>query len=205
VNGRDGEELLTQAIAGDHDALAALLERYDRQIRRGLRIGRKWAGVVEPDDVMQVTYVEVFLRVGRSRPESVSAFVNGVARIARQNLIDAVRREARQKRPPAERRLGLPLDDSYTALYETLCPTSSTPSRVAARSELKRLIDEAISQLPPDYATAVRLYDIEGWPAHEVARLMGRREGAVCMLRARARDRLRELLGSPSQFFSDGK
>ena len=52
-------------------------------------------------------------------------------------------------------------------------------------------------------ATVVRLYDIEGRSGPEVATTMGRSRGAVVMLRARAHDRLAELLGSGSKFFSD--
>ena len=49
----------------------------------------------------------------------------------------------------------------------------------------------------------IRLYDLEGRPIAEVAAEMGRSSGAVHMLRARAHDRLRELLGPESAFFTN--
>ena len=49
----------------------------------------------------------------------------------------------------------------------------------------------------------MRLYDLECQPPQQVAEALGRSVGAVHMLRARAHDRLRELLGSASKFFSD--
>ncbi len=59
-----------------------------------------------------------------------------------------------------------------------------------------------LAKLPPDYATVIRLYDLQGKPIAEVAADLGRSEGAVYMLRARTHDRLRELLPGESKFFS---
>ena len=93
-------------------------------------------------------------------------------------------------------------DDSYVALVELLGATMTTPSIVAARSVLQSALDQALNTLPADYAKVVRLYDLEGRDAKEVAQLMGKSPGAVYMLLARAHDRLRDALGSGSQFFS---
>jgi len=48
----------------------------------------------------------------------------------------------------------------------------------------------------------VRLYDLEELPAAEIAQRMGRSAGAIHMLKARAHDRLVDILGSSSSFFS---
>ena len=56
------------------------------------------------------------------------------------------------------------------------------------------MLKAAIDQLPKDYRRVVQLYDLDGLAAAEVARQMDRSDGAVYMLRARAVDRLRELL-----------
>jgi len=57
--------------------------------------------------------------------------------------------------------------------------------------------------LPPDYEKVVRLYDLQCKSAVEVAAELGRSEGAVYMLRARAHERLKQELGSSSQFFPE--
>jgi RNA polymerase sigma factor (sigma-70 family) len=79
-----------------------------------------------------------------------------------------------------------------------------TPSHLAADDESRRALADALAKLPAPYAEVVRLHDLEGRPATEIAALLKRSPGAVYMLRARAMDRLRELLGSASRFFSDG-
>ncbi len=78
----------------------------------------------------------------------------------------------------------------------------TNPGQGAARGELKDIIESTLQQLPADYEQAVRLYDMEGKPIAEVAQALERSNAAVHMLRARAHDRLKELLGESTNFFS---
>src|SRR5262249_11476311 len=93
-------------------------------------------------------------------------------------------------------------DASVVALLETIGMSSATPSRVAAQGEMRSALDVAFSQMPEDYATAIRKYDLDGLSIGEVATAMKRSAAAVHMLRARGHERLKEVLGSGSQFFS---
>src|SRR5690606_26729835 len=60
------EQLVLQAVAGDERALCALLERHGPIVRDALQRAyhRRLKGEVELDDIMQVTYLEAFLRIG---------------------------------------------------------------------------------------------------------------------------------------------
>jgi len=199
----DAESLLRQATAGDADALAALLGRHGPEVSRRLRIDRQWRGQLEAEDVMQVTYLEAFHQIGRFEPSRGASFEAWLLQIARHNLLDAVRGLGRKKQPPARRRVHANAADSTTGLLELLGATTTTPSRVAGRAESASILEAAIARLPADYATVVRLYDLEGRPIEEVSAAMRRSTGAVHMLRARAHDALRERLGTESNFFSD--
>lgn len=199
------DRLLAEATSGDVDALSTLLKRHGPEARRGLIISECWRPMIEADDVMQVTYVEAFIRIGQFTPEGPGSFVAWLRQIAQNNIRDAIRELERDKRPPVDKRIDPPRgDDSFVELYDLLGATTTTPSRDAARQEIKKILESAIAGLPPDYATAVRLHDLEGKTDTEVATAMGRSRGAVFMLRARAHDRLRERLGSASRFFSGG-
>ncbi len=197
------DELIARSVGGDNDALAELLERYDGLVRRGLRIARKWRAVLDLDDVMQVTYLEAFGRIGRFTPAGSAAFLKWLTRIAENNLRDAARGLGRAKRPPPEGRVVPTGVDDPAGVLTYLVETCSTPSRFARRGESKRILEEAIGRLPQDYQTVIQRYDMQGQSAAEVAAAMGRTQGAVYMLRARAHDQLREILGSESRFFSD--
>jgi len=197
------DPLVTRAVQGDSDALSELLETHGPQIEQGLKIGRPWRSALDPGDVMQVTYLEAFMQIGNFRPEQSDSFAAWLRRIAENNLRDAIRGLERQKQPPPQRRIQ-PADssDSFVGLYEQLAATSTTPSRVAAKHDIQRLLAAAIDRLPQDYAKTIRLYDIEGQSITEVSSAIGRSAGAVHMLRARAHERLGELLGTASAWFS---
>ena len=58
-------QLVRRAAAGDVDALTELLEFVGPRVRDRLRIGPLWRSSLDADDVMQTTYLEVFLRIGQ--------------------------------------------------------------------------------------------------------------------------------------------
>lgn len=201
------EELLVKAVAGDTDALSDLLGSVGPQVEAGLdgKIAKHNQAAFDPADVMQVTYLEAFLRFSRFEPTgSVGSFVRWLERIAQNNLLDAVRALDREKRPPRRKKLTrVQQDGTYVTLLGNLTGTTGTPSRQVAQSEAKQLLERALAKLPRDYERVVRELDLEEHSPGEVAESLGRSKGAVHMLRARAHERLQELLGSPSQFFTD--
>jgi RNA polymerase sigma factor (sigma-70 family) len=197
--------LLQQAVEGDVVALRSLLERFGGDVRKRIegRIESRWRSVLDADDVMQVAYLEAFLHIDQLTSRDIASFVSWLSRIAENALRDATRSLARQKRPNPARRVIIPAGaDSYAGLLDCLGVTSATPSREASRSDASALLNAAIARLPDDYQAVVRFYDLEGRPVADVAAAMGRSQGAVHMLRARAHDRLRFELGNASQFFS---
>jgi RNA polymerase sigma-70 factor (ECF subfamily) len=196
-------EKMVAARNGDEDALAELLEQFGPIVRRELQIAPKWQPVLDLDDVMQITYMEAYLRIRDFDEDKPALFLAWLRKIARNNLIDAVRGLERGKRPQPEQRLREPVaDESYVALLDIVGVTTTTPSRIAAASEVRRMIQKGLKALPADYAEVIRLFDLEGLSGPEVGERMGRSRGAAFMLLARARQRLAEMLGSESQFFS---
>ena len=189
------DECVQRAIRGDNDALETLLRDVAPQVhaRIAVRIRPIWQSVLDAEDILQVTYLEVFLRVRNFEPRGDGAFLAWVTRIAENNLLDAIRALKRAKRPPIERRVR-PTDDVSVVLYEQVMRTSSTASRHLARNEALHALEQGLQNLPADYAQVVRRYHLDGVPVGEVAKELKRSEGAVYMLLARALDRLRELL-----------
>jgi RNA polymerase sigma-70 factor (subfamily 1) len=193
------------AVAGNGKALTALLHQYGPLVRRRLHISPVWRAALDAADVMQVTYLEAFLRIKQLQARTTEGFVAWLTRLAQNNLHDAIKALERQKRPNPGRRLQRTLrEESSASLLDALGATMQTPSRSAARHEVERTLEAALAQLPPLYAQVVRLHDLEGRPVVAVAAALGRSPGAVYMLRARALEHLQELLGSESRFFSSG-
>lgn len=59
---------------------------------------------------------------------------------------------------------------------------------------------EAVKRLPPDYRETVHLYYQEGYSTGEIARIVGRKESAVRSRLARAREKLKAILGEEYDF-----
>lgn len=200
----DLQDHVKRAVAGDHESLTTLLEQFGPPVRAKLTIARKWSDVLDPDDVMQVTYMEAFLRIAQFDPGRAEVFEAWLTRIAENNLRDAIKSLSALKRPPPGRRMHAGAGDASTQqlLINLADPTGATASSCVATSEGERLLLAAIDDLPADYREVVKMCDIEGRSAREAGAALGRTTGAVHMLRTRAHDRLRELLGSPSRFLS---
>lgn len=201
----DEAELVSRAVEGDRDALSQLLCAHGPAVERGLRIDSQWQSVLDTADVMQVTYLEAFSSIDTFNPDEAGAFKAWLAQIANNNLLDATRALGRKKRPqPRDRVIPKSDEDSLVGLYLALGVTSTTPSRQVGAKEIGLLIESAVDRLPADYGQVIRLYDLEEKPIGEVAEMMRRSAGAVHMLRVRAHDHLRRMLGSASVFFSSG-
>ncbi len=203
----DEDALAARAVGGDEESLCELLRAFGPLVRDRLKgkIGQPWRSSLDEDDVMQVTYLEAFLLVGNFRYRGAGSFMAWLGQVAENNLRDALRGLQAAKRPNPRNRVQVSgvNQESFVALVEMLGSASTTPSRVAAADESVRLLEHALGTLPPDYERVVRMYDLEGLSAQEVGEQLGRSSGAIYMLRARAHERLKKLLGSESRFFSD--
>ena len=193
------DTLLPRAVAGDRQALASLLEDLTPGVRAALRAELKpaWRVQIDLDDLLQVTYLEAFLRIGHFNPEA-GTFHAWLVQIGRNNLRDAIKELSRAKRPNPHDRLPEAQTDSCVALLDVLSASTTRPDLRAARAEMVGLMKSALRTLPGSYQRVVEMFDLQGQPAEQIASALGRSPGAVYMLRARAHDRLREVLGFSS-------
>src|SRR5262245_36824902 len=82
---------LKNAVAGDTHALSMLLRQHGPTVQNRLRIAAQWRTVLEPEDVMQVTYLEAFLQIRRFDLSRGTTFEGWLEHVAQNNLRDAVR------------------------------------------------------------------------------------------------------------------
>ena len=153
---------------------------------------------------MQQTYADAFQGIPRFAPLGDGAFRAWLASLAQCNLRDAVKMLEAERRGGARRRIGsVAADDSHLNLLDVLSSSGTSPTGHVNRGEVLQAVQRAVKTLPDTYQTVVRMYDLEGHNASDVAQTLGRSPGAVYMLRARALDRLRATLGHEGNFFTD--
>ena len=190
---RELDALLDRARGGDREALLALLEACGPRVRG--RIAPKITGYLRPfldeDAVMQVTYLEVVTRFETFTNGDASGFLSWMSRLAENNLIDAVRMIEADKRPNPRNRVETAGrigggGEAMQSLIDMIGVTVTSPSSAAAGDEIKTALAAVLARLPSEYATVIKLYDLQGRTAAELAAELDRSEGAVHMLRARA-------------------
>lgn len=196
------DQLLLRARADDRDALEHLLLKHGPPIRDRLGINPKWRSVLEPNDVMQVTYFEAFLQISHFKGDA-GAFPGWLRRIAENNLRDAIQSLERDKRPqPGDRVTAPPDENDFAWLYDLMTGGSATPSWHAMDKELRQLLEVEIDALPRDWGNVIRWIFLDGLGVSDVAERMNKTTGAVHLMRIRAVARLRKRLGSDSRFMS---
>src|SRR5262249_2942348 len=149
-------ETFAKATAGNVDAITSLLRTYGPAVRRRLVIGPQWQAALDVEDVMQVTYLEAFLRIAQLRALGETSFVAWLTRIAENNLRDAIKELERDKRPDPRRRVEpRSPEDSFVALSEIVISSGVTASRFASARETRSALEAAVARLPEIYRNVV--------------------------------------------------
>ena len=197
--------LLHRAVQGDKEALVLLLRQYGPAARKAIagRIPARWRSVLSEDDVLQQTYADAARTIQEFSSPEERAFGAWLAQTAKRNLLDALKSLRTEKRGGDRQRIR-PQDsgESYVALSQIIVGRTTTPSRKLIHKEAETALRRAILKLPEDYARVVELYDLQGLPVREVATTLWRSPGAVFMLRARAHQRLAQMMGTASQYLT---
>ena len=186
---------VARAVEGDLDELEHLLRALEPELRSSLSIDSRWNRSFDRDDVLQVSYLEAYLRIRTLRTPTVAGLKGWLWRIAENNLKDAIRGLERGKRPDAKHRLTRgPEGESARTLLAAMTGNDPTAGgQVSGKEDVERMRD-AIDRLPASYRRIIDEVDLAERTIAEVAADWDKSVGALHMLRSRAHDRLRELL-----------
>ena len=103
--------LLEKARQGSQKELGALLNRHGPPLRKLIDINKKWQSVLEPDDIMQATYLDAAMDIQQFRGNH-EQFADWLWSISKNNLYDAISELERHKRPQPDKRVQSPNKES---------------------------------------------------------------------------------------------
>ena len=195
-------ELISQARAGDTEALNLLINEYRPYLCELAR--HQMDSVVntrvDASDIVQQTCTEMYRDFALFRGTSEAELVGWVKRILKNNVVNTYRDNVHAKKRSlcAERRIDNK-DDSYRALGDRIAGSTSTPSAKAVRRETSERIEALLSQLPDDQQEAVRRRHLEGWSLEELASHFDRSQTAVAGLLKRGMRKLRQLMADEQE------
>ncbi|MEO6808313.1 MAG: sigma-70 family RNA polymerase sigma factor [Isosphaeraceae bacterium] len=169
--------LVEQARAGEDDAFAALVLRYERKLIRVL------VRLVHDEelarDLAQETFWKVYNRLDRF--DTSRRFGPWLFRVGVNLSLDQLRR---REGPTATS-----IDRTQTESQRAIDPADPDPR---LREELAQEVRFILDRLPLPYRTILVLRDLEGFSSAEVAAIVGRREATVRWRLAKARDLFRQ-------------
>ena len=181
-------ELVQRARIGDGAAFRTIIQRNNRRLFRIARSILK--NDSEAEDVVQEVYVRAFEHLSEFRGES--ALATWLARIA----INEAQGRLRRQRPTVDLDL---LDTGGDSMSQVIpfplnLNSNSDPERMAAQREVRRLMEQAIDDLPDAFRVVFVMRIVEGMSIEETASFLGLREETVKTRVHRARHLLRQAL-----------
>ena len=171
------EEIVARVLKGETELFEVLVRRHNQRVYRGaLAILRNGA---EAEDVMQDAYVRAFKNLAQFRGEA--KFSTWLTRIAVNEALGRVRGNARWT------------DIEEVEMREGI-PPGKSPEHVAAASEVRTLLEQAVDRLSDQQRAVFVLRDVEEMTTAETAASLGLTQDNVKISLHRARRQLRRFL-----------
>jgi RNA polymerase sigma-70 factor (ECF subfamily) len=168
-------EMVKRCVEGDMSAWRALYDRHFPDVERLVAS----LGILdaEADDICQEIFVIIYRNLARFRGEA--RLSTWIYRLATREAIRFARR----------RRLLRGLSELFARDRREAMPSDWSESEAGRRHYLRQLLD----RLPPERRLALVLYEIEGLPVSEIARISDCAENTVWTRLHRARTELEKV------------
>lgn len=185
----DDAALVACVLAGERDAFRQIMQRCNQRMFRVVR------GVIrneaEAEDVVQEAYVHGYEKLASFRGEA--SLATWLTRIALNEAYGRLRR----------RRDSVDIDDidlsASVAAQLIAFPghvLGDDPAEEAARTQMRRLLEQAVDALPEAFRLVYLLRDVEGCSVEETALALALRPETVKTRLHRARRQLRDALAN---------
>ena len=176
--------IIEKAKAGDEAAMGELFRQFASPLLRYLK-GRR---VIDPEDIASETWLSIIGSLSKFQGDG-GDFRAWIFSTARRRVIDSARRAS--VRPKLEQ---IGEVESASAPNDP----SVTPG---AGSEADQAVSELVDCLTDEQRDVVLLRVLGGFSAAEVAKIVGRSEGAIRVIQHRAIKKMAENISNPNVTF----
>jgi RNA polymerase sigma factor (sigma-70 family) len=164
-------ELIARTQAGEAAAFDELIVKYSPRLY-GL-VYHMTSNHEDTHDMMQDVWSKAYRSIGAFRGQS--AFYTWIHSIAVNMTINFLKKRGR--------RAHMSLDDVDSGIHHDKdfveLAAASTPVREANLSELQKRLNEAMQRLSEEHRAVVTMFDIQGMPHAEIAKILKISEGTV--------------------------
>jgi RNA polymerase sigma-70 factor (ECF subfamily) len=184
--GFDESVLVAQAKAGDQNAFTELVNRYERKIYRLAK--NITQNDEDAEDVLQDAFLKAYTHLDNFKGDS--KFYTWIVRIAVNEALMRLRKRKTDRTVPLDE----PVELGEETVQREIAVWEDNPEQRYSQEEWRRILDEAVDSLKPDFRTVFVLRDIEELSTEETAETLGISVPAVKSRLLRARLALREKL-----------
>jgi RNA polymerase sigma-70 factor (ECF subfamily) len=184
--GFDESALVAQAKAGDQAAFTELVNRYERKIYRLAK--NITQNDEDAEDVLQDAFLKAYTHLDNFKGDS--KFYTWIVRIAVNEALMRLRKRKADRSVPLDE----PVELGEETVQREIAVWEDNPEQQYSQEEWRRILDEAVDSLKPDFRTVFVLRDIEELSTEETAETLGISVPAVKSRLLRARLALREKL-----------
>ena len=167
----DDEVLVRRTQSGDTAAFDALWQKYSARIYS--LIYNMTSNHEDANDLLLEVFAKAYRSISGFRGRS--SFYTWIHAIAVNMTINFVKKRGR--------RFQMSLDDLDSSVHNDKefieLTASNTPTREVDLSELQQRLNEAMMKLSLEHRTVVTMFDIQGMPHAEIARILGVPEATV--------------------------
>jgi RNA polymerase sigma-70 factor, ECF subfamily len=184
--GFDEAPLVARAKAGDTAAFSELVSKYEKKIYRlAKNITRHDE---DAEDVLQDAFLKAYEHLDRF--EGNSKFYTWLVRIAVNEALMKLRKRKTDRTVPLDE----PVDLGEDTMQREIAVWDGNPEQQYSGEEMKKILEDALDTLKPDFRTVFTLRDIEELSTEETAEALDISVAAVKSRLLRARLALREKL-----------
>jgi RNA polymerase sigma-70 factor (ECF subfamily) len=187
--GDEGNEedlaLMAKVARGDEDAFAKIVKKHQHAVLG--TVAKMTNQSPDTEDIAQQVFIRLWKSAERYKP--TAKFTTFLFTITKNLVFNATRKKSGKNEYSFDA-----LEGKWRQSIEDK-RSDSRPDKLIEQTELRQIIDEAISSLPEKQRLAVVLRRYEKMPYEEIAETLGISIPAVKSQLFRARTALRELLG----------
>src|SRR5438309_3576006 len=159
-------ELARLCAARDRDAIEHVITANNQRLFR-----TAWSILkhrAEAEEAVQAAYLSAFAKIGSF--EGRSSLSTWLTRIVVNEALGRRRAEQRRRRHLEQEGVAL-LDDYREALMRG--SDADTPDVAVGREQIRKLLEQAVGQLPDTFRTVFVLREVEGLSSEETAEVLG--------------------------------
>lgn len=189
------DKLIRKAQKGDVPAFERIISDYQNVV---YSVAYRYADNAEDAaDMSQEIFLKMFKSINTFQFKSKLS--TWIYRVATNTCIDLVKKA---KRDGSTYSINEGYENSDGDMkYSEITDDSSQPDVVAEKSEMRDVINTAISELNEDYRTVIILRDIQGLSYDEISEIIDCSVGTVKSRISRGRKKLREILLQDRELF----